>query len=140
MAISMFVTVLSAEDVGSLSSAVVAICEADGIALCFENASIGLIVPCFADCFACEGGVVFGIGDRDLDLMQICEIGLLFGAGDRDLDLMIDPSGHTFCIVGEVVTEDEAQSSGVVFDGNSTLKKLYNLRAECAVHAHLLPA
>ena len=116
MAISMFVTVLSAMDVDSLSSAVIAMCDADGFALCFENAIIGLRIPCFAECFACEIGVVFGTGDRDLDLMQICEIGLLFGAGDRDLDLMIDPSGHIFCIVAEVVTEDEAQSSGVVFD------------------------
>ena len=115
----MFVTVLSAEDVGSLSSAVV-MCEADGFALCFENAIIGLRMPCFAECFACEIG--FGTGDRDLDLIQICEIGFLFGAGDRDLDLMIDSSGHIFCMVAEVVTEDEAQNSDVVFDGNTTLK------------------
>ena len=134
MAISMFVTVLLFEDVGSLSSTVIDMCEADGIALCFENASIGLRVPCFAECFACEVGVVFGTGDRDLDLMQICEIGLLFGAGDRDLDLMIDPSGHIFCIVTEVVTEDEAQSSDVVL----TVENLSSFRAECAVHAHLL--
>ena len=35
---------------------------------------------------------------------------------------MIDSGGHVFCIVVEVVTEDEAQSAGVVFDGNNTLK------------------
>ena len=60
---------------------------ADGFALCFENAIIGLRIPCLAERFACDIGLVFGAGSRDLDLMQICEIGRLFGAGDRDLDL-----------------------------------------------------
>ena len=43
-------------DVGSFG---IDICEADGIAFCFEKASIELV---------CEVDVVFGMGDRDLDL------------------------------------------------------------------------
>ena len=98
MAVSVLVTALLLEDVGSFLLAGIDMCEADGIAFCFEKASIGLRVPCFAECFACDVGVVFGIGDRDLDLMQTCKIGLLFGAGDRDLDLMIDSCDPLFCI------------------------------------------
>ena len=58
------------EDVGSF---------ADGIALCFEKASVG---------FVCKVDAVVGVGDRDLDLTYTCMIGLFFGAGDLDLDLI----------------------------------------------------
>ena len=59
--------------------------KADGFALRFENAIIGLRIPCLAESFACEIGFVFGARSRDLDLMQIGEIGRLFSAGNRDL-------------------------------------------------------
>ena len=52
----MAVSVLLFGDVGSFG---IDMCEADGIAFCFEKASIG---------FVCEVDVVFGMGDRDLDL------------------------------------------------------------------------
>ena len=52
----MAVPVLLLGDVGSFGFDT---CEADGIAFCFEKASIG---------FVCEVDAVFGIGDRDLDL------------------------------------------------------------------------
>ena len=64
-----------------------ATCEADSFALRFENAIIGLRIPCLAENFTCEIGLAFGAGSRDLDLMRISEIGRLFGAGDRDLDI-----------------------------------------------------
>ena len=74
------------EDVGSF---------ADGIALCFEKASIGFV-------FTVD--VVIGVGDRDLDLTYTCMIGLLFGAGDRDLDL-IGSCAPAFCIAVTVYQE-----------------------------------
>ena len=49
MAVSVLVTALLFEDVGSFSLAGIDMCEADGTAFCFEKA-------------------VIGFGDRDLDL------------------------------------------------------------------------
>ena len=60
--------------------------EADGFALRFVNAIIGLRIPCLAERGACEIGFVFGAGSRDLDLIRIGLISRLFGARDRDLN------------------------------------------------------
>ena len=79
-------------DVGSFG---IDICEADGIALCFEKAIIGSV---------CKVDVVIGVGDRDLDLTYTCMIGLLFGAADRDLDL-IDSCAPAFCIAVKTYQE-----------------------------------
>ena len=73
---------------------------ADGIALCFEKASIGFV-------FTVD--VVIGVGDRDLDLTYTCMIGLLFGAGDRDLDL-IDVCAPAFCMVIRIHYERKERS------------------------------
>ena len=59
--------------------------KADGFALRFENAIIGLRIPCLTESFACEIGFVLGAKSRDLDLMQIGKISRLFSAGNRDL-------------------------------------------------------
>ena len=82
------------EDVGSF---------ADGIALCFEKAIIGVV---------CRVDVVIGVGDLDLDLTYTCMIGLLFGAGDRDLDL-IGSCAPAFCIAVIMYHEKEAKGFGI---------------------------